>query len=248
MIGIVVVSHSPALARAAVDLALEMGGDSPPEIRIAAGTAGGATGTDAVAIAAAIDEVASPDGVLVVMDLGSAILSAGMALEFSHAGVPVWLSDAPFLEGLVGAVVVAGTGASLDAVAAEARRALSGKTAQLEGVGGVTAPSAQPAAEASIAVSDSSGCAAFEGLVVNPSGLHARPAAVFVKTAGRYDADVRVTDLTTGKGPASAASLISLMSLGVEKGSRVRVEASGPDAEAVVRELELLVADGFGER
>ena len=245
MIGIVVVSHSPALARAAVDLALVMGGESPPEIRVAAGAAAGATGTDAVAIAAAIDEVASPDGVLVVMDLGSAILSAGMALEFSHADVPVLLSDAPFVEGLIAAVVVAGAGGSLDAVNAEARRALGGKTAQLEGTG-----RAAPAAY-STTIPDAvapAGAVTFEAVIANPSGLHARPAAVFVKTVGRYDADVRVTELGSGKAAASGASLISLMSLGVTQGTRVRVEATGPDAEAVARELEELVADGFGER
>ena len=245
MIGIVVVSHSPALAHAAVDLALEMGGESPPEIRVAAGAAEGATGTDAVAIAAAIDEVASPDGVLVVMDLGSAILSAGMALEFSHADVPVLLSDAPFVEGLIAAVVVAGAGGSLDAVNAEARRALVGKTAQLEGTGrDAPAPDSKTIPDA-VAPADA---VTFEAVIANPSGLHARPAAVFVKTVGRYDADVRVTELGSGKAPASGASLISLMSLGVTQGTRVRVEATGPDAEAVARELEELVADGFGER
>src|SRR5918995_1066701 len=110
-----------------------MGGDQPPGIRIAAGAAGGSTGTDAVAIAAAIEEVATPDGVLVLMDLGSAILSAGMALEFVTAEVPVRLSEAPFVEGLIAAVVVAGSGASLDAVALEAARALDAKGTQLDG-------------------------------------------------------------------------------------------------------------------
>ena len=68
-----------------------------------------------------------------------------------------------------------------------------------------------------------------------------------MKTVGRHDADVRVTDLGTGKGPASGASLISLMSLGVTQGARVRIDATGPDASTVIRELEKLVADGFGE-
>jgi len=249
VIGIVVVSHSPALARAAVDLALEMGGETPPEIRIAAGAAGGATGTDAVAIAAAIDDVASPEGVLVVMDLGSAILSAGMALEFTTAGTRVVLSDAPFVEGLIAAVVVAGTGASLDAVGAEARAALAGKTAQLEGIGDDPIEAAVSAPEGDAASDrESESHVEFDAVIDNPSGLHARPAAMFVKTAARYRADVRVTDLTSGKGPASAASLIALMSLGVNRGAKVRIEATGPDAEAVARELKELVAGGFGER
>jgi phosphotransferase system HPr (HPr) family protein len=241
VIGIVVVSHSPALARAAVDLALEMTGDSPPPLRIAAGAAEGVTGTDAVAIAAAIDELASPEGVLVVMDLGSAVLSAGMALEFTTSGTPVMLSAAPFVEGVITAVVSAASGAALEAVDAEARRALEAKIEQLggaAGIGGTTPlPAAAPGGET----------ASFEALIRNPSGLHARPAATFVKTVGRYPATVTVADLDAGKGPISGASLISLMSLGVTEGTRVRVEASGPGATAVIHELETLVNDGFGE-
>ena len=62
MIGIVVVSHSPGLAQAAVDLALEMvHGDAPP-IAIAAGAGDGVIGTDASKVAEAIERVASPDG------------------------------------------------------------------------------------------------------------------------------------------------------------------------------------------
>ena len=87
----------------------------------------------------------------------------------------------------------------------------------------------------------------FEALIRNPSGLHARPAATFVKTVGRYASTVTVADLDAGRGPVSGASLISLMSLGVAKGTRVRVEASGPDAPSVIHELEALVNDGFGE-
>ena len=150
------------------------------------------------------------------------------------------------MEGLIAAVVVAGAGASLDAVNAEARRALDGKTAQLEGSG--REASARRARMRFRMLSPPPSAVTFEAVIANPSGLHARPAAVFVKTVGRYDADVRVTDLGSGKAPASGASLISLMSLGVTQGTRVRVEATGPDAEAVARELEELVADGFGER
>lgn len=257
MIGIVVVSHSPALARAAVDLALEMAAASPPAIRIAAGIAEGATGTDAVAIAHAIDEVASTDGVLVLMDLGSAVLSAGMAMEFVTTNAPVALSPAPFLEGLIAAVVSASSGAALATVDAEATRALQAKTAQLgradvgdsgdtAGLGPLGAPSAIAVTAAEPAVAPSASWS-FEAVIRNPSGLHARPAATFVKTAGRYDADVTVSDLDTGGGPVSAASLVSLMALGVVQGTRVRVEATGPEAAQAAGDLAKLVSAGFGE-
>ena len=81
MIGVVVVSHSPRLARAAIELANEMVRGDAPNVAIAAGVYDGSFGTDATRIAEAIAEVASPDGVLVLVDLGSAVLSAGLALE-----------------------------------------------------------------------------------------------------------------------------------------------------------------------
>ncbi|MDR2253281.1 MAG: hypothetical protein LBD97_05370, partial [Bifidobacteriaceae bacterium] len=134
MVGIVVVSHSPGLAEAAVALALEMAPDAPPPLAVAAGTGEGLTGTDAVRVAEAIAEVgARAEGVVVLMDLGSAVLSAEMALEFLPEGLAdVRLSAAPFVEGLVAAVVRAAGGASLDEVAAEAAVALSAKSSHLD--------------------------------------------------------------------------------------------------------------------
>jgi dihydroxyacetone kinase DhaKLM complex PTS-EIIA-like component DhaM/phosphohistidine swiveling domain-containing protein len=96
--------------------------------------AGGALGTSATLIAAAIERAWSEDGVLVVMDLGSAVLSAEAALELldEGRGERVLLSDAPLAEGAVIAAVAAGSGASLEDVAAEARRALEPKTKHLD--------------------------------------------------------------------------------------------------------------------
>ena len=132
MVGIVVVSHSPALAAAAVELASQMLPGSGVRIAVAAGTAGGATGTDATAVAEAIAEVASPEGVLVLMDLGSALLSTELALELlGDVDYEIRLSAAPFVEGLVAAAVQAGVGSDLDRVAHEAANALGPKTTQL---------------------------------------------------------------------------------------------------------------------
>ena len=242
MIGLVVVSHSRALADAAVELALQMGGENPPTVRVAAGGPDGDLGTDAVAIASAIDEADGGEGVLVLMDLGSAILSAETALEFVAAPERVRLSAAPFVEGLVAAVVTAAGGAGLDAVATECATAGDAKRRQLgadtDSAGAGAASGTAKAAEG----------AAFEAVITNPSGLHARPAATFVKTASRYDADVRLVDLDTGSEEISARSLLALMALGVRQGSRVRVSATGPEAQAALDELRALIEDGFGER
>ena len=238
MIGLVAVSHSRALADAAVELALQMGGENPPTVRVAAGGPDGDLGTDAVAIAAAIDEADSGDGVLVLMDLGSAILSAETAVEFVAEPDRVRLSPAPFIEGLVAAVVTAAGGADLAAVAAECATAGDAKRRQLgeDDGAGVSASGTGEAA------------ASFEAVVTNPSGLHARPAATFVKTASRYDADVRIADLDAGSEEISGRSLLALMALGVRQGSRVRVSATGPEAPAALAELRALIEDGFGER
>jgi dihydroxyacetone kinase DhaKLM complex PTS-EIIA-like component DhaM len=82
MVGIVVVSHSPALAKAAVSLALAMTVGQSLRIEIAAGAGDDVIGTDALRIAEAIKKVSNSKGVLVIMDLGSAIMSSEMALEF----------------------------------------------------------------------------------------------------------------------------------------------------------------------
>jgi dihydroxyacetone kinase phosphotransfer subunit len=133
-VGIVVVSHSRPLAEAAVALALEMVRGNEPPLAIAAGAADGGFGTSAAQAAEAITSVSTDDGVLVLVDLGSAVLNAELALELLPDGTgPVRLSAAPLLEGLVAAVVRAAGGAGLDVVAAEADGAARAKRDHLAG-------------------------------------------------------------------------------------------------------------------
>src|SRR5919112_4288073 len=101
MVGLVIVSHSASLADGVVELAREMGGDEVP-IEAAGGLEDGTLGTDAVRVMDAIGRARSPDGVLVLMDLGSALLSAEMAAEMVDPdGGPVLLCGAPLVEGAV---------------------------------------------------------------------------------------------------------------------------------------------------
>jgi PTS hybrid protein len=134
-VGLVVVSHSRALADAAVLLARGMLPGRELAIEVAAGDVDGGLGTDATAIAEAMTAASSGDGVVVLMDLGSAVLSAETALELVDDDVRerVVLSPAPLVEGLVGAVVTAAAGAGLAQVAAEALRGLAPKQAHLSG-------------------------------------------------------------------------------------------------------------------
>ena len=84
--------------------------------------------------------------------------------------------------------------------------------------------------------------------VRNPSGLHARPAATFVRAAGGFSASVQVTNLTRDAArSANAKSVLSVMGLGVARGHRIRIVADGDDADAAVTHLAELVAAGLGE-
>jgi phosphocarrier protein FPr len=132
-VGLVVVSHSRALADAAVQLARAMLPGREMALQVAAGDVEGGLGTDATAIAAAITAADDGDGVVVLLDLGSAVLSAETALELLEpsARSRVVLSAGPLVEGLVGAAVTAAAGADRATVATEALRGLAPKQAHL---------------------------------------------------------------------------------------------------------------------
>lgn len=82
----------------------------------------------------------------------------------------------------------------------------------------------------------------------NPSGLHARPAATFVRTAAGLPAAVRVTNLTRDPGRSSAAnSLLGILSLGVARGHEILISAEGDGADAAIETLRAAVESGLGE-
>ena len=219
-------------------------GAPAPRVVLAAGAGTDADGipiigTDAMKVATAIDELADTDGVLVLMDLGSAVLSAELALELRMSDVEVTLSAAPFVEGLLAAVVRAAGGASLAEVAAEARGALAPKSGQLGEA--EAAPAAAPEAP-SAAESDR---ITRRLTLRNPLGLHARPAALLATEAGRAE-NARLALLRTGA-TVAAASPTALIGLGSRGGDEIEISAAGPDAAAVLDRIQTLVDDGFGE-
>ena len=120
MVGLVLVSHSATLASGLVELIAQLA----PDVTVvtAAGTDDGRIGTSPDAVAAALGSADSGDGVVVIPDLGSAVLSVRVALEDAPAEKIV-LVDAPFVEGAVSAAVTAGTGATLEEVVAAAQEA-----------------------------------------------------------------------------------------------------------------------------
>jgi phosphoenolpyruvate-protein phosphotransferase/dihydroxyacetone kinase phosphotransfer subunit len=244
VVGLVIVSHSAALAAAVVELAGQMGGG---EVRIepAGGMADppGAIGTDLELVGAAIARAAGPDGVLVLMDLGSAVMTAEMAAEMAAAqsDVRVVLCEAPLVEGAVAAAARAGAGAPLDEVAEEARSALRMKAQQL---GIEDDAGAGPEDAAAIADADAQEVRLPVRIAL---GLHARPAARIVETVGRFDARVTLTDATTGRGPADARSLTALVTLGVRHGHALVARAGGAQAAEALAALTALAQEGFGD-
>jgi PTS hybrid protein len=228
-VGILVVSHSAAIASGVVELARQMA----PDVRFAAagGTDDGGIGTSFEAITDGIGVLADTDGVVVLCDLGSAYLTTDTALDFldDDERARVSVSPAPLVEGTVAAAVAAQTGGSVADVLAAAATA--------------GAESGAPGAAAHGGVDDAgAGASGVSSSVelVNESGLHARPAAEFVKTAARFDAAVRVNGV-------DAKSLLAIMALALPKGSLLTVEATGADAQDAVDALTALVRSGFGE-
>ncbi|CAN7164788.1 dihydroxyacetone kinase phosphoryl donor subunit DhaM [Arthrobacter sp. LjRoot14] len=221
-VSLVVVSHSEKIADGAAELAAQMA----PDVVIlpAGGTDDGRIGTSLEKVMAALDQAAGEDGIVVLTDLGSAVMTAESAVEFLPDPDTVLLADAPLVEGLVAAAVAAQSGADATGVkqAAEAVR---------------RAPAAEAPAEAeTLGPPEATGD--FE--LVNQAGMHARPAAKIAGGLAGLDAEVTVNGM-------DGASMTGLMTLGAGKGSILHVEAWGPDAARAVKYVGGLVEAGFGE-
>ncbi|MFD5624643.1 PTS-dependent dihydroxyacetone kinase phosphotransferase subunit DhaM [Streptomyces sp. NPDC127072] len=127
LVGIVLVSHSAAVAASVAELATGLaGGGTTAPVAPAGGTADGGLGTSSELISAAAAAVDRGAGVAVLTDLGSAVLTVKALLaEGDELPADTFLLDAPFVEGAVAAVVTASAGADLDAVRAAAAEAYS---------------------------------------------------------------------------------------------------------------------------
>jgi PTS hybrid protein len=122
-VGIVLVSHSADLAEAAAELARELAGPSTA-VLAAGGTEDGRFGTSIDKIEAAVSGADSGDGVAILMDVGSAVLTSKALLADLDDDDPiVRLVDAPLVEGAIAAAVTASTGQDLNAVVAAAEQA-----------------------------------------------------------------------------------------------------------------------------
>jgi multiphosphoryl transfer protein len=233
-VGLVVVSHSRALGEAAAELGREVLQGGEVRLEVAAGLDDGGLGTDATAVLAALERADGGDGAVVLMDLGSAVLSAELALELldDDARARVVLSPAPLVEGLVAACVAAAGGADREAVAAEAAAGLAGKQAHLGGAPDRATPAAPSAGDGTVTA---------RVRVTAPHGLHARPAALLVQAARAAAEPVELRNATTGSDWAPASSMASVTVLSVLHGHELELRAAGAGAREAVDALVAVV-------
>ena len=229
-VALVVVSHSEKIADGAAELAAQMAPDV--SIVAAGGTTDGRIGTSLEKVMAALEQAAGPDGVVILTDLGSAVMTAESALEFAGEPDGVVLADAPLVEGLVAAAVAAQGGADVHAV----KRAAEAVYGSATGVPPSSSISAVE--EGSVTGAGPEFTGDFE--LINRAGMHARPAAKIAGGLSSLDARVTVNGL-------DGTSMTALMTLAAGKGSVLHVEAWGLDAERAVNYVGGLVQAGFGE-
>lgn len=249
MVSILLVSHSFQLAQGTAELVSQMATSPDLKIRVAAGIGEEheEIGTDALAIMEALNELAETGNVLVLMDLGSAVLSTEMALQMIEEEVAarVRLCSAPFVEGAIAAGVQANLGGTLQEVYDEAMNALAAKQQQILGDQPADNPEVLEVTESHEEVDG--GKIGVNVTVTNPSGLHARPAALFIQTVKKHDAQLTVTNRTNNTEPVLIKGMISVMLLGAKQGDELLLEASGSDNQALLDELKELFLDNFGE-
>ncbi|MEA5358173.1 dihydroxyacetone kinase phosphoryl donor subunit DhaM [Amycolatopsis sp., V23-08] len=223
-VGIVLVSHSAKIAEGLAELAAQMA----PDVTIVAagGLPDGEIGTDYDEVVAATQRADSGAGVVLLYDLGSAQMTAELAVESLADPSAALVADGPLVEGAIAAAVAAQAGQDRKAVAEAAAGA--GMPEDL-----LPADPATPGDAAEVELE-----------LHNEVGLHARPAAVLVRTLSAFDAEVKVR---LGEQEADGHSVLALMSLGARQGDRIRLVASGPQAAEALAKAKELVDGNFGE-
>jgi phosphoenolpyruvate---glycerone phosphotransferase subunit DhaM len=228
-VGIVIVSHSPDVARGAAAMVREMVGEEVP-LAFCGGDPGGGLGTSVGEISAAIERAWSERGVAILVDLGGAAMNSEMAVELlpDERRRLVVVCDAPLVEGAVMAATEAGGGRSLDDVRRTAEGVYPHASAGAQGDRGALLRAA-----ASIRLS-------------HPGGLHARPAIKLTKLAGRFRSECRLAAAPGGPW-VDAKSVARVMAMKAPSGVTLHLEAEGEDASEAVAALIRLVENDFGD-
>ena len=248
MIHLILVSHHPDIARGIAALAAQMSA-APETIHTAAGIddPDNPVGTDAVRIMQTLLEADNPDGILILVDLGSAILSAQTALDLLDdpaLAARCRISAAPLVEGAISAAVAASSGADLETVAREATQALAAKQAALGEEPSLPCAAGEGARVKTVPDDNIPSGDSATITLTNRDGLHARPAARLVVALTPYRARLV---LTCGDKQADGKSLNQLALLQARSGDRLTLHADGDDAAAALQTFRELAATNFGD-
>src|SRR6266704_2074221 len=225
-VGLVIVSHSSRLADGVAELAGQMTQGKTP-MAAAGGAVDDILGTSADKILAAIQSVDGPD--------------AELALEMlsDEQRDRIRLSYAPLVEGAVAAALEASLGRPLAQVQQMAEQ--TANVDRLQMLKPLTPASNEPL---EVAVPPETSELTTHVTLANPTGLHARPALLFVQTAAGYQANVHAS----GRGKdTDATSIFGVLSLGLRLGDTLTIRASGNEAQAAIEALSELVRLNFHE-
>ncbi|RSB19163.1 dihydroxyacetone kinase phosphoryl donor subunit DhaM [Citrobacter farmeri] len=243
MVNLVIVSHSARLGEGVGELAQQMLMGDGCKIAIASGIDDpqNPIGTDPIKVMEAIESVADTDHVLVMMDIGSALLSAETALDLLDPTIAakVRLCAAPLVEGTLAATVSAAAGADIDKVIADAMNALEAKREQL----GLPSSASEPRITPSFCAQEAS-AKSVSVVIKNPNGLHVRPASRLVASLSAFNADLLLEK--NGK-CVTPDSLNQISLLQVRCHDTVRLLASGEQADDALAAFSRLAAENFGE-
>ncbi|MGS3503458.1 dihydroxyacetone kinase phosphoryl donor subunit DhaM [Citrobacter koseri] len=243
MVNLVIVSHSALLGEGVGQLARQMLIGDGCKLAIAAGIDDpqNPIGTDPLKVMEAIESVADADHILVMMDMGSALLSAETALDLLDPAIAakVRLCAAPLVEGTLAATVSAAMGAGIDKVINDAMSALDAKREQL----GLPSPTQTGGVATKPAFQDND-AHSISVVVKNPNGLHVRPASRLVSTLSGFRADMLLEK--NGK-CVTPDSLNQIALLQVRCNDTLRLIAKGEQADEALAAFKQLAAENFGE-
>jgi dihydroxyacetone kinase phosphotransfer subunit len=229
-VSLVIVSHSPDVAKGTADMVRQMVGE---DVKVAhcGGNPDGGLGTDVRKILHAIEEAWSERGVAILYDVGGAETSSEMAIELlsEDRREKVVLCNAPIVEGAILAATEASGGASLS----EVRRRAGSESR--DGMAVVAEPPS-----GGLAPSGATGSVRLR----HEAGMHARPAVKLTKLAKRFSSKIWMAD--SAEGPwIDAKSISRVMGAKTPKNTLLHFRAEGEDAKAAVGSLIALVGQDF---
>jgi phosphocarrier protein FPr len=233
MVGLVLVSHSRQLAKSTAELALSITNESVLPIVYCGGIGenGELLGTDAMDIQQAISSVYTNDGVLVLTDIGSSVLSARLAIEM--LGLPnIELSGAPLVEGSLAAAVQVLAGSALEQVMKEAADAALPKNETDR----KTAEQINPSPKEALT---------YRFKVGLQHGLHARPAANLARLLSKFSSAALIRNVTKSGRPVNAKSVNKITLSNINYADEAEIQISGPDEKEAFEALSKMVQDSF---